>query len=138
MRGGSPLTACAALFGVAGGLEMCLEREVCVEWERVMSDLMNAFGPIDIYLFDQLLRGRILPGMRVLDVGCGGGRNLVYLLREGFEVYGVDEDPRAVAAVRELATQLGGVAEQFRVEAMEAMSFEEGFAEVVIASAVLH
>ena len=97
-----------------------------------MRDLMNTFGPIDIYLFDQLLRGRIMPGMRVLDVGCGGGRNLVYLLREGFEVYGVDEDPRAVASVREMAVALGGVADRFRVEAVEAMSFEEGFAEVVI------
>jgi tellurite methyltransferase len=46
-----------------------------------MADLQEQFGPIDIYLFDQLLRGRIARGMRVLDAGCGYGRNLVYLLR---------------------------------------------------------
>ena len=45
-----------------------------------MLALQEQFGPIDIYLFDQLLRGRIVPGMRIFDAGCGSGRNLVYLL----------------------------------------------------------
>ena len=44
-----------------------------------MTGLLQQFGEIDIYLFDQLLRGRIAPGMRVIDAGCGGGRNLLYL-----------------------------------------------------------
>jgi len=47
--------------------------------------LQEQFGQIDIYLFDQILRGNISPGMRVLDAGCGGGRNIQYLLREGYE-----------------------------------------------------
>ena len=55
-----------------------------------MSDLQAQFGEIDIYLFDQLLRGRLVPGTRILDVGCGSGRNLVYLLRAGYQVFGVD------------------------------------------------
>jgi tellurite methyltransferase len=102
--------------------------------------LREQFGQIDIYLFDQLLRGRIMPGMRILDAGCGSGRNLVYLLREGFEVWGADSDPQAVAAVRHLAAQLapGLPATQFRLEAVEEMSFPSGFADVVISSAVLH
>ena len=41
------------------------------------------FGPIDIYLFDQILRKRIAPGMRVFDAGCGHGRNLVFFLNQG-------------------------------------------------------
>ena len=59
---------------------------------RPLSDLERQFGQIDIYLFDQLLRGRIRPGMRVLDAACGGGRNLVYLLQSGFEVFATDAD----------------------------------------------
>ena len=66
-------------------------------------DLQAEFGGIDIYLFDQLQRGRIAPGMRVCDAGCGGGRNLVYLLRNGFVVCGNDSDPNAVAQVRAIA-----------------------------------
>jgi 2-polyprenyl-3-methyl-5-hydroxy-6-metoxy-1,4-benzoquinol methylase len=43
-------------------------------------NLRREFGDIDIYVFDQLLRGRITEGMRVLDAGCGGGRNIVYMM----------------------------------------------------------
>jgi tellurite methyltransferase len=98
--------------------------------------LQEQFGPIDIYLFDQLLRGRIAPGMRIFDAGCGGGRNLVYLLREGYAVFGVDADPRAVDAIRGLAPHLP--AANFRAEPLEAMSFPDCFADAVLSSAVLH
>ena len=54
--------------------------------------LAAEFASIDIYLFDQLLRGRIQPGMRILDAGCGSGRNLHYLARAGYEIFGVDRD----------------------------------------------
>jgi len=102
--------------------------------------LVEQFGAIDIYLFDQLLRGRIEPGMRILDAGCGSGRNLVYLLRAGYEVYGVDMDPDAIESTRELAKQLAPKLppENFRVAAVESIPFPEAFADVVLSSAVLH
>jgi SAM-dependent methyltransferase len=105
-----------------------------------MPHLHEQFGAIDIYLFDQLLRGRIQPGMRVLDAGCGAGRNLVYLLREGYEVFGVDSDPHAIAEVRRLTANLAPhlPADNFRVESVEQMSFPDNFAGVVLSSAVLH
>jgi tellurite methyltransferase len=105
-----------------------------------MSNLHEQFGDIDIYLFDQLLRGRIAPGIRILDAGCGFGRNLVYLLKEGYDVYGVDSDSRAVEGVRRLAGQLAPTlpANNFRLEAVEGMSFPDGFADLVLSSAVLH
>ena len=71
-----------------------------------LTTLQEQFGQIDIYLFDQLLKGRISPGMRILDTGCGSGRNLVYLLREGYDVYAADLDPQAVDSVRSLARRL--------------------------------
>ena len=101
--------------------------------------LRDEFGDIDIYLFDQLLRGRIAAGMRVCDAGCGSGRNLVYLLRQGFEVCGNDASPAAIAQVRALADALApGRMHDFRTEAIEATSFPDRHADVVIASAVLH
>ena len=105
-----------------------------------MPNLHEQFGDIDIYLFDQFLRGRAAPGSRILDVGCGSGRNLVYLLSEGFEVYSVDSDPRAVEAVRRLAAKLAQALppDNFRLEPIEEMSFPNGFADFVISSAVLH
>lgn len=102
--------------------------------------LRESFGDIDIYLFDQLLKGRLTPGMRVLDAGCGGGRNLVYFLRSGYEVYGVDESREAVARVRSLASALAPhlPADNFRAEPVEGMSFADDGFDAVISSAVLH
>jgi 2-polyprenyl-3-methyl-5-hydroxy-6-metoxy-1,4-benzoquinol methylase len=102
--------------------------------------LAEQFGQIDVYLFDQILRGNISPGMRVLDAGCGGGRNMQYLLREGYEVFGVDMSAEAVAAVRKMASKLapGMPAENFQVAGVEAMSFADDFADVVVCHSVLH
>jgi SAM-dependent methyltransferase len=97
------------------------------------------FGNIDIYVFDQLLRGRIVSGMRVMDAGCGGGRNLVYLLRHEYDVCGNDADPQAVAQVRALASHLAPQGRwDFRTEPIEQTSFPDAHADVVLASAVLH
>lgn len=85
--------------------------------------LTDIFGNIDIYLFDQLLKGRISRGDRILDAGCGSGRNAHYLLREGFAVYGVDENPRAAADC---------------VATLDALPFSDRDFDVVICSAVLH
>lgn len=102
--------------------------------------LQEQFGGIDIYLFDQLLRGRIAPGMRVLDAGCGQGRNLVYLLRSGYEVWAVDEDPRPVATVRALAAHLAPALpdDHFRAEPLDALTIPDASMDVAICSAVLH
>ncbi len=102
--------------------------------------LQPRFGDIDVYLFDQLLRGRVAPGSTVLDAGCGTGRNLVYFLREEFHVLGADASPDAIRAVRELAAELAPDTpdDAFRVEPVEAMSFPDRVAELVISSAVLH
>jgi len=105
-----------------------------------VTDLRAQFGDIDVYLFDQLLRGRITHGMRVLDAGCGGGRNLIYLLRSGFEVFATDFDPAAVASVQRLAGSLAPTlaADHFHVEPIESLTFPDASMDVVIASAVLH
>jgi SAM-dependent methyltransferase len=101
--------------------------------------LQDQFGNIDIYVFDQLLRGRIAEGMRVFDAGCGGGRNLVYLLREGYDVCGNDADANAVSQVRAMAAAIAPDAKpDLRVEPIERTSFPDAHADVVIASAVLH
>ncbi len=98
------------------------------------------FGNIDIYLFDQLQRGRITPSMRVFDAGCGGGRNLHYFLREGYDVAGADANAGAIDELRRFAATIRTdlPADAFRVEALESLSFPDASADVVICSAVLH
>src|SRR5258708_3991343 len=103
-------------------------------------NLQKSFGGIDIYLFDQLLKGRIVPGMRVLDAGCGTGRNLVYLLQSGFEVFAVDESIEAMDQTRQLVIELAPhlPLDNFRVEPVEKMSYPDAGFDVVLSSAVLH
>ena len=103
-------------------------------------DLQEQFGSVDIYLFDQLLKGRITSEMRVLDAGCGGGRNLIYFFRSGFDVCGVDQSSEAIAQIRSLAAGLAPhlPVDNFRVEPVEQMSFGDESFEVVVSSAVLH
>jgi SAM-dependent methyltransferase len=102
--------------------------------------VQEQFGQIDIYVFDQILRGNIAPGMRVVDAGCGPGRNIVYLLREGYEVFGVDANAEAVESVREMAGVLapGLPSAKFHVAAIEEMPFPDAFADVVVCNSVLH
>jgi SAM-dependent methyltransferase len=101
---------------------------------------VEQFGQIDIYVFDQILRGNIAPGMRVLDAGCGYGRNLVYLLRAGCEVFAVDRSADGVEHVRRLAAMLapGLPAANFEVAELDRMPWPDGFADVVICNSVLH
>ncbi len=103
-------------------------------------DIRKLFGQIDVYVFDQLLRGHIAAGMRIFEAGCGSGRNLVYFLRAGFEVMGLDPDPLAVRAVRALARELAPrlAPDAFRAEPLEASTFADGCADVVLCNAVLH
>ena len=103
-------------------------------------DLREWFGEIDIYLFDQLLKGNLAPPMRVLDAGCGWGRNLPYLLRSGFDVCAIDPSLEAMEGVRALAARWAPhlPAENFRVEPLESLTFEDGSFDAVISSAVLH
>jgi tellurite methyltransferase len=102
--------------------------------------IQEQFGQIDIYVFDQILRGNITAGMRVLDAGCGYGRNLVHILREGCEVFAMDADAGAVEHVRRLSESLGRElpADNFRVGVIEKMPFADGLAEVVLCNSVLH
>jgi tellurite methyltransferase len=115
---------------------------------RAAANLQDWFGSIDIYLFDQLLKGRFVPGMRVLDAGCGSGRNLVYFFWSGYDVCGVDESEEAIAQTRRLASALAppsstetparSPSDNFRVEPIERMSFADAGFDVVLSSAVLH
>jgi tellurite methyltransferase len=103
-------------------------------------ELRQQFGDIDIYLFDQLLRGRFDARRRVLDAGCGDGRNLIWLLQHGFECYGVDAEPSAIDLVREIASRLAPTlpSTNFMVANLTRLPYPDEQMDVVICCAVLH
>jgi tellurite methyltransferase len=106
----------------------------------VSAELRMEFGEIDIYLFDQLLRGRFDGRQRVLDAGCGAGRNLPFFLRRRFDVRAVDADPSAIRSVRQLVASLHPELppSQIHCGPLDALPWEDGSTDAVICSAVLH
>ena len=103
-------------------------------------NLQEEFGNIDIYLFDQLLKGRISPPASLLDAGCGDGRNLIYFLRNHFEVFAVDSNPASIEHVRKLASRLAPELSMHNFLAADLVEipFPAGKFDLVISSAVLH
>lgn len=105
-----------------------------------MKNVSEFFGDIDIYLFDQILKNRFTTEMKILDAGCGGGRNLVYFLRENFQIFAVDREAEAIEYVRYLAKSLAPEisAENFQVSIIEKMLFADEKFDWVLSNAVLH
>jgi len=104
------------------------------------NNLRNLYGNIDIYLFDQLLKGRFDNCRTVLDAGCGSGRNITYFLQNGFSVYGVDQSEHAVELSKRLSADLCAdhSPDNFKLAALENLPFDDSQFDLVICSAVLH
>lgn len=83
---------------------------------------LKRLNPLRFDYFD-----RVVPdwrGLRVLDVGCGGGFTCEFLARRGAQVWGVDQSQPCIAAARDHArrvdlpiTYAQGVAEQLPLPA---------------------
>ncbi len=105
-----------------------------------MNNIREIFGDIDIYLFDQIQKGRFTNDMKILDAGCGGGRNIIYFMRTGCKVFGVDQNPEAIEQIKYLAEMLAPnlPPENFQISPIETMPFPDNSFNWVISNAVLH
>lgn len=104
------------------------------------NDPRNWFGDVDIYLFDQIMKGRFDACRNILEVGCGSGRNLIYFMRTGCDLYGIDQNPRAIEMVREGAARLAPSlpADNFQVADADSIPHDDGRFDAVISIALLH
>lgn len=107
---------------------------------RTSAALQESFGEIDIYVFDQLLKGRFDSARAVLDAGCGEGRNLHYLLARGLDCYGIDRVPEAVTDIQARAARLAPSLppDNFLIGEIDALPWPDRMFDAVICSAVLH
>lgn len=101
-----------------------------------MSTIASLLGNMDIYLLDQIMKGRYVPSDIILDAGAGGGRNLHWFVQQGFQVFGTDRDPAALEALRQNYPDL--LENQFRLAPVESLPFPEEHFNHIICSAVLH
>ena len=103
-------------------------------------ELNKQLGNIDIYLLDQILKGRFTPEMKILDAGCGEGRNTHYFIREGFQIFGIDQDKPSIEMARMYASsiQKDFDVHRFQVNDLENLMFHTSAFDAVLSSAVLH
>lgn len=104
------------------------------------NNLQNEFGNIDVYLFDQLLKGRIDKSHKILDVGCGYGRNISYLINNGYNVFGIDKNKEAIEYLKEscIINNKNFPITNFLNCSIEEMPFQEDEFDFIICNAVLH
>ena len=102
--------------------------------------LNRLLGNVDIYLLDQILKGRFSKEMKILDAGCGEGRNAVYFINQGYQLFGIDPNETAIQYCRYLSKSLNPAydSHRFQVGRLEDIPFHSAAFDVVICSAVLH
>jgi len=108
--------------------------------DTALDDLQRSVGSTDIYLLDQILKGRIAASHRVLDVGTGGGRNVRWPLYAGCDVWAVDRNDECLAQLTSLAQELGVTlpADHVQVATLPDLPFEADWFDIVVCIAVLH
>lgn len=60
-----------------------------------------------LFVANELATGELPSGMAILDVGCGNGRDAVFLAQLGHSVVGLDQSEDAIAVCRQRVRQLG-------------------------------
>ncbi|MGZ8558240.1 MAG: class I SAM-dependent methyltransferase [Chitinophagaceae bacterium] len=101
-----------------------------------LNSLQKLVGDTDIYLLDQIMKGRYRQADKILDAGCGTGRNLHWFLQNNMDVYGIDRDVFAINSIK--AEHPSMPSEKLQAGSIEKMPFENNFFDHIISSAVLH
>ena len=105
-----------------------------------ITQLKNTIGNIDIYLLDQLMKGRIKEDMRILDAGCGYGRNAQFFIINNYDIWGLDQSEEAISILQRsiLDWNANYDSQKFLVGNLEEMTFPKAHFDFIISSAVLH
>lgn len=76
-------------------------------------------------------------GARILEVGCGNGKNLSALLNKGWEVYAIDVAPSAVKIAKERVEKEYQASAHLSVGDASNLAFKDGFFDAVFLFHVL-
>ena len=93
-------------------------------------------GDTDIYLIDQILKGRYQQKELILDAGCGEGRNMHWFLLNHHCIYGIDNNYNHIAGLKLEHPELPPI--RLQVADINSMPFGDNFFHHIISSAVLH
>jgi ubiquinone/menaquinone biosynthesis C-methylase UbiE len=100
------------------------------------NSIAELLGRTDIYLIDQIMKDRYKAGDKILDAGCGGGRNMTWFIGNDINLFGVDSSEAAILNLRNKYAHLPK--ENLQVAQVENLLFDDNFFDHIISSAVLH
>lgn len=105
-----------------------------------MDENILQLGNMDIYLIDQLIKGRISKEDKILDAGYGKGRNLEYFVRNDYNIYGIDHNPDYLAFILDQISRWNPSypRENFITGSIDSMPYQSESFDVVFSVAVLH
>jgi SAM-dependent methyltransferase len=93
-------------------------------------------GPLEVAMFKA---GGIVPGARVLDLGCGSGDLIIHLLSMGADVTGIDISPGMLALAEERVRVFGGGrTAELRATSAETLGLDSDFYDAVVGRFILH
>ncbi len=92
---------------------------------------------MDLFLMDLILKGNLDPKSKVLDVGCGEGRNGVFFIQNGFEYHGWDTDESKLRLIEYISKNLKKSSTQFELIDLRESTLRDQF-DLIICSRVLH
>ena len=75
---------------------------------------------------------------RVLDLGCGSGRHMVYLAKHDFEVYGIDISPQGIKIAREWLKKEKLKANLKVGDVYKKLPYQNDFFDAIISTQALH
>ncbi len=101
----------------------------------MIARLKNTIGNTDIYLLDQILKQRYHLDDKILDAGCGKGRNMYWFYKNGFDIYGLDKDVKSIEKTQE---EYPNIKDKIIVSDLDTIPFKDEFFNHVISNAVLH
>jgi len=99
------------------------------------NSLLEIIGRTDIYLVDQILKGRYSTSDRILDAGCGNGRNLHWFIQSNISIDAVDQSTEMIG---NLNSRYPALRSHFQVSQIEQLPYPDGHFDHIISSAVLH
>jgi SAM-dependent methyltransferase len=108
------------------------------DWNEIFSEKGKVFTELhpEIERVADLLEKK--GSKRVLDLGCGTGRHLIYLSKKGFEVYGLDASPKALEIAEKWLSEENEKAE-LQLHRMEhEFPYDNDFFDAIISIQVIH
>ena len=100
-------------------------------------EINNEIGDIDLFLLDLILKGNVPKDGRILDAGCGSGRNMFYFLKRGYNIKGVDSNESEVNAANFLSRNLGR-GDVCSIGLLDNLPLEQESFDLIVCSRVLH